>query len=375
MVATLIDDLGSTAAAMRNAASNGTDDEVEQPLSRLEDAAAQAGKAWSGSSLGYHACVYYRDFEAPPPGAHFSSEWGFHGMLQGTTGDWEEYQPDDVINVIRGWAENPDLADIEAKSEDARKNFVEQQANYVSAVSAALSGHEDEFLRRLMEEGEKANVFTKQQAERAQLPTGGTMTRDSLAATQGQRVAPHQQVLAQVASLRSPFIACDELAAYADRAAAHIERLDVAASTPQRSQGDKVFIGHGRSALWREFKDFLQERLGLPWDEFNREPVAGTANVARLGQMLDDSGIAFLILTAEDEHSDGSVTARQNVVHEAGLFQGRLGFARAIVLLEEDCQEFSNIEGLGQIRFPAGNIAAAFEEARRVLEREGFLDP
>jgi predicted nucleotide-binding protein len=43
-----------------------------------------------------------------------------------------------------------------------------------------------------------------------------------------------------------------------------------------------------------------------------------------------------------------------NVVHEAGLFQGRLGFERAIILLEEGCKSFSNIEGLGQIRFPKG---------------------
>jgi predicted nucleotide-binding protein len=90
--------------------------------------------------------------------------------------------------------------------------------------------------------------------------------------------------------------------------------------------------------------------------------------------MLDDAGIAFMVLTAEDERIDGAVLARQNVVHEAGLFQGRLGFSRAIVMLESGCQEFSNVHGLGQIRFPAGNIAASFEEVRRVLEREGFLE-
>jgi hypothetical protein len=44
------------------------------------------------------------------------------------------------------------------------------------------------------------------------------------------------------------------------------------------------------------------------------------------------------------------------------------------MLLEEGCSEFSNIHGLGQIRFPKGNIKAAFEEVRQVLEREGVLD-
>jgi predicted nucleotide-binding protein len=120
-------------------------------------------------------------------------------------------------------------------------------------------------------------------------------------------------------------------------------------------------------------KDFLQERLALPWDEFNRVPVAGITNIARLSEMLDSAAIAFLIMTGEDEQTDGSVHARMNVVHEAGMFQGRLGFTRAIILLEDGCQEFSNIQGLGQIRFPTGNIKAAFEEIRQVLEREGII--
>ena len=101
--------------------------------------------------------------------------------------------------------------------------------------------------------------------------------------------------------------------------------------------------------------------------------MAGVTNITRLSEMLDAAGIAFLVLTAEDEQSDGSANARQNVVHEAGLFQGRLGFTRAIVLLEEGCAEFSNIQGLGQIRFPEGRIDAAFEEVRRVVEREELL--
>lgn len=137
--------------------------------------------------------------------------------------------------------------------------------------------------------------------------------------------------------------------------------------------GHKVFIGHGRSKAWKDLKDFLVERLGLSYDEFNRIPVAGITNTGRLSTMLDSSSCAFVIMTAEDEMADGESRARMNVIHEVGLFQGRLGFTRAIVLLEDTCAEFSNIQGLGQIRFPAGNIAAAFEEVRQVLEREGVI--
>lgn len=155
-------------------------------------------------------------------------------------------------------------------------------------------------------------------------------------------------------------------------AAAHVRRLG---KPKQRTHGigANIVIGHGRSPLWRELKDFVKDRLGLPYDEFNRVPVPGITSVARLSEMLDASAVAFLVLTAEDEQADGRFHPRMNVVHEVGLFQGRLGFPKAIVLLEEGCEEFSNIAGLGQIRFAKGNIGSAFEEVRRVLEREGLL--
>ena len=138
--------------------------------------------------------------------------------------------------------------------------------------------------------------------------------------------------------------------------------------------GHRIFIGHGRSPLWRELKDFLQERLGLPWEEFNRESVSGIATTERIEHMLNVSTFAFLIMTSEDEHSDQTRHARANVIHEVGLFQGHLGMRRAIILLEDGCQQFSNVHGLTHISFPPGRISAAFEDIRRVLEREGLTE-
>jgi predicted nucleotide-binding protein len=126
---------------------------------------------------------------------------------------------------------------------------------------------------------------------------------------------------------------------------------------------------------WRVLKDFISDTLALPWDEFNRVPIAGTTNIQRLSELLDQAAIAFLVLTAEDERADGVMQARQNVIHKAGLFQGRLGFARAIVMLEDGCAEFSNIQGLGHLKFPAGKIQGTFEDVRAVLTRESLLDP
>jgi predicted nucleotide-binding protein len=137
--------------------------------------------------------------------------------------------------------------------------------------------------------------------------------------------------------------------------------------------GTTVFIGHGKSPLWRELKDFLVDRLHLAVNEFNSVPIAGVPTAERLTEMLDAAAFAFLIMTAEDEQPDGKLRARENVVHEAGLFQGRLGFKKAIILFEHGCEEFSNIHGLGQLRFPKGNINSLFEEIHRVLERERII--
>lgn len=66
---------------------------------------------------------------------------------------------------------------------------------------------------------------------------------------------------------------------------------------------------------------FSGRGVGLLTEEFNRVSPAGVATATRLEEMLDNSGMAFLVLTAEDEHGD-KLAARQNVIHEAGLFQG-----------------------------------------------------
>jgi len=89
--------------------------------------------------------------------------------------------------------------------------------------------------------------------------------------------------------------------------------------------------------------------------------------------MLAGAAFAFLIMTGEEERGDETLHARENVIHEVGLFQAQLGPRRAVVMLEEGCEAFSNIAGLSQIQFPRSDISARFEEVRRVLEREGLL--
>jgi hypothetical protein len=157
----------------------------------------------------------------------------------------------------------------------------------------------------------------------------------------------------------------------ADSAESRAEPAPELANKIREPSGKRVFIGHGRSDLWRELKEYLSG-LGIDCAEFNAEPTGGVQTTERLETMLSQAGMAFLIMTPEDKHADGTMHARPNVIHEIGLFQGRLGTKRAIIMIEEGCAEFSNVAGVTSIPFRTGSISASFHLVHGVLKREGF---
>ncbi|WP_326952159.1 TIR domain-containing protein [Amycolatopsis sp. NBC_01286] len=347
---------------------------IMQPALRMKDAAETVAETWSGSPLGYHANVYYQNFSPIAPGDHFSREWGFVGAMHRSSDNWKEYDSKTVQIRIRELAGEADYSDAKALSRQAVAEFETSKQDALSILKTYQEYIPDTYVAQIEQRVENLGIPSKAQISYAWLPRGTVMSRDSVAIDGGLRVAPHQEVLAEMLAIAGSFDKCRELKSVLVAASRHIARRAEGGSLTGENMGTNVFIGHGRSPLWRELKDFINERLRLPYDEFNRVPVAGVTNIQRLIGMLDSAKIAFLVLTAEDEREDGTVTARMNVVHEVGLFQGRLGFSRAIVMLEEGCEEFSNINGLGQIRFPRGNISAKFEEVRLVLEREGLIE-
>lgn len=346
-----------------------------EPLEALKNAADEVGRAFGGSWSGYHANVYYEGLHPPPPGAHFSQEWGLMEVLSsrlGSHGDWREYGTKEVKAAIFELAGNPDLSAAREFENQASEEFEDIKESLLSILETILNDSKDVFLQRLRDEASELTLLSAREVEERLRPKGQVVTRDTVVIGQGSRVPPHISVLSEVIAIQHTIGTLRQLGQRARRAGSHLARQGFRKRKAE-TVGTNVFIGHGRSLVWRELKDFLEDRLRLPVDEFNRVPIAGVTNIARLSEMLDAASIAFLVMTAEDEQPSGKMRARMNVVHEAGLFQGRLGFTRAIVVLEDGCEEFSNIEGLGQIRFPKGNIKAAFEEIRQVLEREGLV--
>lgn len=341
-------------------------------LKQLKQSVEAISKSWCGSWMGYHSRVYYKDLQPVPPGARFDSQWGFQGRFSnGTDGEWCEYDFDKVYKAVKSVV-NPNKYDsivsLGSKTDEKVRDLRE---NALSVLEAMDSVSQDSYLTRLIDDVKKISPIFASSFIQDSTPRGFFMSHDRVANQSGLQPPPHLVLWAEVAALRSVFDTVDQLAKSAERGRKHLMNRSLIKSNV--NAGTKVFIGHGKTAAWRDLKDFVKERLNLPFDEFNRVSVAGKPTVTRLQEMLDGAAFAFLVMTAEDEQLDGTKHARMNVIHEAGLFQGRLGFDKAIVVLEESCEEFSNIEGLGQIRFPKGNIKACFEEVRQVLEREGIL--
>jgi predicted nucleotide-binding protein len=369
------EELFEAAKNLEAAAALGDTNTIAQPLDALYDAAERVKRSFCGSWLGYHARVYYKDLQPAPPGTNFSQEWGLRDMSHtslGSHGDWCEFDAAEVKAHIHKLAKNPDLTAVRDAARNAVEVFDLAKAEIISILQTEIDSRPDTFLAKLKDDLERLKPMSEFEVAQHWSPKGQIVTRDTVAMGQGTQVPPHIEELARIASFRHSYEMCKAAANVARKAASHLVRQGRERAVADRI-GTNVFIGHGRSSAWRELKDFIQDRLQLPWDEFNRVPIAGLTNITRLSEMLDAAAIALLVMTAEDEMADGAVQPRMNVVHEAGLFQGRLGFTKAIVLLEEGCSEFSNIDGLGQIRFPKGKISAAFEEVRLVMERESLI--
>lgn len=355
-------------------------DEIEtSPLNdiiqQVNDGIRVVGRASTRSWLGYQAHVYYQGFRAPPPGDHFSTEWGFTDAYfsNPTSGNWIEVSYEDVTTEVLRIAGNPDIQVLRHRSAEVIKKFRPYQSELVALLSVALDTLQNGQIEELRDTTKNLKpFFSPEELVSVEAPRGQFMSRDSLAVSQGIQPPHHIAMFCEIASLGSPFRQIGELATVAEAAANYFREKFAQANVGILADGT-IFIGHGRNHDWRELSSFIGDRLKLKWDEFNREPTAGMSIKERIESMLGQANFAFLIMTAEDEHADSTFHARENVIHEIGLFQGRLGFNRAIILLEEGCKEFSNVHGIGQIRYPKGYISGTFEEIRRVLEREGIL--
>jgi predicted nucleotide-binding protein len=144
---------------------------------------------------------------------------------------------------------------------------------------------------------------------------------------------------------------------------------DKAALSARRIRDVSVFIGHGRDRQWERLKAHFQDLHGLEVTAYEIGARAGHTVRDILDNVVRKSSMALLVVTKEDKMGNG-LRAHQNVIHECGLFQGRLGFDRVILLTEDGVELASNLDHIPQLSFRKGRISEVFEDIMATLRRE-----
>jgi predicted nucleotide-binding protein len=142
-----------------------------------------------------------------------------------------------------------------------------------------------------------------------------------------------------------------------------------AIATNSSADAFRVFIGHGNDNQWQRLRSQLTDEHGFLTEAFEGESRAGMLISNILETMVSRSSVALLVFAASDEQKDGSFHGRQNVMHELGYCQARLGWDRSIILREEGVVLPSNLDGTQYIPFRKGDIDGAMGKVVGALRK------
>jgi hypothetical protein len=280
---------------------------LRQVSKRCEEVGKSSSKSW----LGYQANVYYKDFQEPPAGVYFDSEFGLEGSPFGEPDpNWVEVSSKDVEDRVFGISGEAALAKVREFSARGRELVDGANAEVLSILRSYLAVHDDSFVGRIADEIRAGRILDAVDIANQKSPKKHVISQDERALMQGTWAPPHINIESRIGAAQEPAARSQELARQLEKLAAHLGRAGKPAAGPRA-----------------------------------RAPV-------------------FFIITAAQEEA-----ARASVVHQASLLQRRVAVARPMILVEEGSGKIPGMEGVEQIRFPKGDIAAAFEEIRRMLEK------
>ena len=149
-----------------------------------------------------------------------------------------------------------------------------------------------------------------------------------------------------------------------------IRTLDAERRSRARPLG--IFISHGKNPEWFAVQRFVEDRFASPVYSFESAPWGGHELSEALSKNLERCSLSVCVLTAEDFTGDGRKFARQNVIHEVGLFQGQHGFDRVVLLVEEGCDFVPQAAAPHTIQFPQNQIYQAFYQLAEIIKSHGF---
>ncbi len=139
-------------------------------------------------------------------------------------------------------------------------------------------------------------------------------------------------------------------------------------AVPMEKNPVKVFISHGRANDWNEVQNFIEKDLGISTLELAQEANRGRTILQKLDDEASRCSFAVIVMTGDDQDSEGKPKARENVMHEIGYFQGKFGLSAVCLLHEEGTNIPSNIHGLVYVPFPKGYVSATFGTLMREIQ-------
>jgi predicted nucleotide-binding protein len=130
----------------------------------------------------------------------------------------------------------------------------------------------------------------------------------------------------------------------------------------------RIFISHGTSTEWYKVQAYIERDIQIPTLELAQEANFGRTILQKLSEESNKCSYAVIIMTGDDESSDGKPKARENVMHEIGFFQGKFGLQNVCLLYEEGTTIPSNIHGLVYIPFPKNYAEATYGALTREIK-------
>lgn len=161
---------------------------VKADLNILHKACLRVAASWSGSSHGRHSSLYFERFRAPSAQQMFDPEWGLvNGMQLG----WSDRSNDEVMAEIERGYGGRSIVEIEDEITQKADVASQLQQELLAELSWLKSNAESAPEITLLDEIEAIHIKVPSSKTIRVLIVAPSMSRDSVAITQGLRAAPH----------------------------------------------------------------------------------------------------------------------------------------------------------------------------------------
>jgi hypothetical protein len=255
-VTALLDDLAAISDRLAAATASARDHhaELRRTQTALHEALQSVDDSWSQSNLGYHAELYFGEFERPALGQRFDPEWGgVHGLSEG----WADRSLDDVQQTVAdraGITVDQFINEVTPRVDEIRQ--------LVSDVCVMLAP-----IRTMANLDREAQMLDALEsfdfAPSVPFSVPGGMSRDSTAIAQGQRAAPHQVVRQRVRVAARTLAAADQGLQAADRLVRQVVgQIRAGVARPYPSGNSSAEEATMLASLLRRFDDAARALRG-----------------------------------------------------------------------------------------------------------------